>query len=492
MRVINVMFDSLNRHYLPPYGCSFTKTPNFERMARQSIRFDTCYAGSLPCMPARRELHTGRSNFLHRSWGPLEPFDRSMPEILKQNGVYTHLISDHVHYWEDGGATYHLRYNTWENVRGQEGDAWKGIVGGVADRDPNLAAFSGYRDMLYHQDMVNRTYMREEKDHCQIRTFDLGIEFLEKNREKDQWFLQIECFDPHEPYFAPERFKKLYPHKYSKGRFDWPDYREVTEEEEDIGHIRCEYAALLSLCDEQLGRVLDFMDAHDMWKDTMLIVNTDHGFLLGEHGFWAKMYMPLYEEMTHIPLFIWDPRYGKKGESRKSLVHTTDIPATVLSFFGQPLPPEMTGTDLAPVIKEDRSVREGALFGVFGSYICCTDGRYVYMRAPASEKNGPVYEYTLMTTHMVGFFTPEELKTMQRSEPLAFTRGIPVMKIEAVHNESRAWEFGSRLYDVWEDPQQENCLEDENIRGRMEKLMVSLMKKESAPAEQYVRMGLPH
>ncbi len=121
MKAIMIMYDSLNRHMLAPYGCEWTKTPNFERLAERCVTFDKCYVGSLPCMPARREIHTGRYNFLHRSWGPMEPYDDSMPEILKRNGIYSHLISDHYHYWEDGGCTYHNRYSSWENVRGQEG-----------------------------------------------------------------------------------------------------------------------------------------------------------------------------------------------------------------------------------------------------------------------------------------------------------------------------------------------------------------------------------
>lgn len=68
------------------------------------------------------------------------------------------------------------------------------------------------------------------------------------------------------------------------------------------------YRALLSMCDKYLGKVLDMMDKYDMWKDTMLIVNTDHGFMLGEHLWWAKGVMPLYNEMANTPLFIWDPR----------------------------------------------------------------------------------------------------------------------------------------------------------------------------------------
>jgi arylsulfatase A-like enzyme len=100
MRAIMVMFDSLNRHMLSTYGCDWTITPNFKRLAEKTVTFDASYIGSFPCMPARRELHTGRYNFLHRSWGPIEPYDDSMPEILHENGIYSHLVSDHQHYWK--------------------------------------------------------------------------------------------------------------------------------------------------------------------------------------------------------------------------------------------------------------------------------------------------------------------------------------------------------------------------------------------------------
>ncbi len=90
MRAIILMFDSLNRHMLPPYAAdTFIEAPNFARLAAQAVTFDNFYAGSMPCIPARREMHTGRYNFLHRSWGPLEPFDDSMPQILGEAGIHT-------------------------------------------------------------------------------------------------------------------------------------------------------------------------------------------------------------------------------------------------------------------------------------------------------------------------------------------------------------------------------------------------------------------
>ena len=77
MKAIMVMYDSLNRHMLPNHGCDWTLAPNFARLAERAVTFDNHYVGSMPCMPARREMHTGRYNFLHRSWGPHEPFDDS-------------------------------------------------------------------------------------------------------------------------------------------------------------------------------------------------------------------------------------------------------------------------------------------------------------------------------------------------------------------------------------------------------------------------------
>ena len=89
MRSVFIMFDSLNRRALGPYGGKTVPTPNFDRLAKKTVTFDNHYIGSMPCMPARRDLQTGRLSFLHRSWGPLEPFDNSVPELLAEKSVST-------------------------------------------------------------------------------------------------------------------------------------------------------------------------------------------------------------------------------------------------------------------------------------------------------------------------------------------------------------------------------------------------------------------
>jgi arylsulfatase A-like enzyme len=494
MKAILVMFDSLNRHMLPPYGCDWTHAPNFARLAQRSVRFENSYVGSMPCMPARRELLTGRYNFLHRSWGPIEPFDDAMPTLLDRHGVYTHLSTDHYHYFEDGAMTYHQRFTSWDFERGQEGDHWKGhvepptIPPTVVQRESSNRG-TGSLNSMWRQDWVNRQYMRREEDQPQPRTFRNGLEFIRTNARADNWFLQIETFDPHEPFFSQRKYKDLYPHTYNGPHFDWPDYRRVTETPDQVAHLRYEYAALLSMCDVYLGEVLDVMDELNLWDDTLLIVCTDHGFLLGEHDWWAKVVQPFYNEVAHTPLFVWDPRSRRQGDTADGLAQMIDLPATLLEFFGVERPPDMQGIPLREAVAHNAPTREAVLFGIHGGHVNVTDGRYVYMRAPIHPDNTPLYEYTLMPTHMRNFFSEDELRTMELADPFSFTKGLRTLKTPA-----RTWvnahQFGHLLFDLAADPHQENPLQDAALEARMIGLMVRLMRENDAPPEQYIRLGL--
>ncbi len=494
MKCVMVMFDSLNRHLLPPYGCDWTHAPNFQRLAKKTVTFETSYVCSMPCMPARRDLHTGRPNFLHRSWGPLEPFDDSVPQMLKEAGVYSHLATDHYHYFEDGGATYHNRYSSYEFFRGQEGDLWKGQVA-----DPELPRNAAGRhskmDVYSRQDMINRAFQSREAEMPQPRTFAAGLDFIARNAKEDNWFLQIETFDPHEPFFSDRRYKDRYEYDAAAMHFDWPAYRGVTESPGEVSHIRKEYAALLSQCDAYLGDVLDAMDRYDLWEDTLFIVWTDHGFLLGEHDCWAKIWMPFYEEIARTPFFVYDPRCpAVAGQRRTSLVQPSiDLGPTLLEFFGVAPTVTMLGKPLGAVIADDTPVREAAIFGLHGQQVNVTDGRYVYMRAaPEGTDNAPLFNYTQMPTMMRGFLSLESLRQMELAPPFSFTKQCPVMKMPA-----RGWgdSAGSDrektlLWDVQSDPHQAKSLEDAGVEARMTDHLLRLMAECDAPLEQYQRLAL--
>jgi arylsulfatase A-like enzyme len=485
MRAVILMFDSLNRHMLQPYVAdSIIDTPQFRRLAAHSVTFDRFYAGSMPCIPARRELHTGRYNFLHRSWGPLEPFDDSMPEMLRDAGVHTHLVSDHPHYWEDGGATYHTRYSTWEFMRGQEGDPWKGVVAPAGGPHGTLAA-------LRHQDLVNRAHMPTEAEHSQTLTVDAGLEFLTTNAAAESWMLQIELFDPHEPFFAPDEYRDRYLPDAEGPDFDWPGYEKVFEPESHVERARLHYAALVALCDASLGRVLDAFDRHGLWSDTMLIVNTDHGFLLGEHGWWAKSVQPWFDELVHLPMFVWDPRAGVRGERSAALAQTIDIAPTILSFFDLAPGADMLGRDLAAAVTEQRNTRDAILFGIHGGHVTVSDGRFVYMRAAVDPSNSPLEEYTLMPTHMRSRFGVDELRDWEPADPMPFTKGLRTMRMPTAPALVNPWTHGSLLFDLSVDPRQLAPIVDDDTELRLLGMLRDLMIENAAPESQYERLGIP-
>ena len=502
MKAVFLLFDSLNRHMLGCYGGTRVPTPNFDRLARRSVRFDNHYVGSLPCMPARRDMLSGRLSFLHRSWGPLEPFDEAFPEILHQQAnVYSHLVTDHFHYWEDGGATYHTRYDSHEFIRGQEGDRWKAMVQPHWERLREMyhaRQFSTARRTYFANNVINREFIREEKDFPSVQCMEAGLDFLARNGSADNWLLQIETFDPHEPFTAPERFREAFPTDWRGPVRDWPRYGRVDELPEECEELRANYYAVVALCDHLLGRLLDVFDAQDLWKDTALVVTTDHGFLLGEHDFWAKNRMNLYQEVAHIPLLVHDPRApATPGASCAALTTTMDLCPTFLDLFGVAPTPLMEGLPLR-LLRSGEAQRDAILYGYFGGAVNVTDGRHTYHRFPPDLRTQEIHQYTLMPTHIFSPFSVEELAEMRVAGPLPFTKGAKVMQVPVterspffnVYGPGALLEDVTRLYDLVADPGQASPLQDPATEARMVALMARLMAANHAPPEAFARLGL--
>jgi hypothetical protein len=224
----------------------------------------------------------------------------------------------------------------------------------------------------------------------------------------------------------------------------------------------------------------------------MLIVWTDHGFLLGEHDCWAKMWMPMYDEIAHTPFFVWDPRFRKAGERRKSLVQpSTDLGPTLLEFFGLERTNDMIGQSLRGVIESDSPIRETGIFGLFGAQVNITDGRYVYMRGRATPDNQPLFNYTLMPARMRSMFEPKELRELELAKPFSFTKGCQMLKIKSGGPYPTSREYGrTLLFDLQNDPKQMSPIEDRQLEERMIGRLKDWMKRCDAPPEQYERLGL--
>jgi hypothetical protein len=326
---------------------------------------------------------------------------------------------------------------------------------------------------------------------------------LDLNSVADDWFLQLECFDPHEPFVAPARFKEAYKSGYNGKILDWPMYEEASNSPAEIAEIRGNYAALVAMCDEYFGKLLDYFDENDLWKDTSLVLTTDHGFLLSEHEWWGKNRMPYYEEISHIPLMIWHPDHASQGGARReNLTQTPDLMPTFLEIHGCAIPPSVTGASLIPLISEDAPVHDSVALGMFGGPVCVTDGLYSYFHYPEDLTGKDLNLYTLMPAHMRSHFDIAELKTIELAAPFDFTKGAPVMKIKLDPKNGQLGADGhalgdcvSTLYDLISDPRQEHPLDDPACVDGLIGRLIHHFAQHDAPNELYAHFGLnqqPH
>ena len=138
------------------------------------------------------------------------------------------------------------------------------------------------------------------------------------------------------------------------------------------------------------------------------------------------------------------------------------------------------------------------LYGVFGSAVNITDGRYTYFRYPADLKGADLYQYTLMPAHMKELFSVAELADATLAPPMPFTKGVPLLKVPATpkspvyfgHGPGGQQDTQTVLYDLAQDPGQVTPVRDAAVEARLVDAMARLMRANDAPTESFSRLGL--
>ena len=497
MKTILITLDSLNRRYLPVYGNSWVRTPNLDRLASRSCVFDQHWCGSAPCMPARHDILVGRLEFLERNWSGIQPYDVPLTELLREAGGFSHMLTDHYHYFHAGGENYHSAFDSWEFIRGQEYDSYQSAFGSFEQKE--------HYGKYVHQYQENRRKFMCEAEFPTPRTLQCAASWVRQFASEDNWFLYLDCFDPHEPFDVPDDFEDIYEDEYDGPFFNWPEYGKVNVPPNAIKHIRKQYAKTLTMADRWIGHLLDVLDELDLWDEIAIILSTDHGYMLGEHGYFAKNYMPGYNELYHIPLIIHLP--GMNSTTRcRAITQTVDLFPTILEIMGVDyscVPYPLHGHSLLPLLRgETKRIREYALFGIFGKQVNIFDGRYTYFRAAAREDNMPLNVYVSLPTTIGHYWNLKHIKNISKVEmgPFLAWTDYPVYKISA-HNISLSdpsHRFDRRyaeieenmLFDIIEDYQQKIPLQNKVLEQYCCELLVKALKEHDAPVEQYERLGL--
>lgn len=359
MNVIWIISDTLRRDHLGCYGNPTIHTPSLDAFAEKSVRFDRHYMAGFPTMPARADYYTGRWTSCFMGWGPIPRGQLTLPYLLRKN-FHTAAVVDTPFYVRDG-CNYDMGFDSFYEIPGQQG-------------------YGGYGPTMAKDERNSRRF---EADHLAPKTFTKAMEWLEEHYKED-FFLYIDAWDPHEPWDAPAYYTELYYPDYDGEQISaiyarWQDVPGLTEEMVKKAHA-C-YCGEVTMVDTWVGRLLRHIENLNLMEKTAIIFVTDHGYYFGEHGgilgkfvtataptspFWMEegrkdgkdqgegrggwARSPLFEELAACPLMIYVP--GVEPGAYGGLTSAIDLMPTVLDVMGQDIPDVVEGQSLLPMMKD--------------------------------------------------------------------------------------------------------------------------------------------
>lgn len=390
MKVIFIMADTFRRDHMGAYGNKWIHTPNLDALAAKSTLFEHAYIGSFPTIPNRRDiiLGIGDKNVPFNQWRQIDDDEVTLAERLKEKKVTSMLVTDTANSVTNGRNVY-KGYTSWQFNRGQEGDpCWTDanveLVWPVA---PHQIRYNADR---WLQVLTNRAHRRVEEDWFAPGTYEIAIEWLNRNYQRDDFFLWVETFDPHEPWDPPQYYTDLYDPGFKGRVFDAPTYgvrKKIGMSDRELKNLRARYAGECTMVDACVGKLVAALERLGIADETMVIFTSDHGAYFdypGDNGLICKplttgadgmcmsaggpmkdpkQHRPAFTGVARIPLIIHLPGQSK-GRRAKQIVQPWDLTPTVLEAFGIKKPGELIGHSLMPMCKgKSNGKRYAAVLG---------------------------------------------------------------------------------------------------------------------------------
>ena len=404
MNILFIMYDQLRFDYLSCAGHPHLSTPNFDRVAAQGVRFTQAYVQSPICGASRMSFYTGRYCASHGAqWNgfPLRVGEQTIGDHLRRLGMGCHLIGK-THMVADaegmerlglspdtviGARQAECGFDAWIRDDGLWGEGpdgfydakrspyneylkskgypsenpWSDFANAGVDEAGNIA--SGW--MFKHADKPAN--IREEDSETPWLT-RATIDFIEQAAEDggEPWCAHVSYIKPHWPYIVPAPYHNMFgpahvppavrdavelddPHPvlgaYQQGRIGRAFQRDEVRQK-----VIPAYMGLIKQCDDQLGVLLDHLEATGRMQDTMIVLTSDHGDYLGDH--WLGEKELFHDPSVKIPLIIYDPRQeadATRGTTCDALVEAIDLAATFVEAAGGEVPDHIIeGRSLMP------------------------------------------------------------------------------------------------------------------------------------------------
>ncbi len=348
-------------------GNSLIRTPNIDRIIENGVTFTSAYCQSPVCSPSRASFLTGRypSTTRCRQNGQTIPTDeRLLPKILKENGYHCGLSGKlHLSSCSDGKVETRIDdgYDVFHWSHHPQPD-W-----------PENA----YQQWLNSKGVTwEELYCSSEAEHVQAGVpaeyhqttwcAEMAIEFIHENQHRP-WLFSVNMFDPHHPFDPPLEYLQRYKPEempVPKIRADeWDDKTRYQQLDHVWAHnaeggmrvdemtpeqsqqITAAYYAMVELIDDQVGRMLDALEATGQLENTIVVFMSDHGEMLGDHGLYLKG-PHFYEEAVHVPLTMQWPGHFESGLRCDAFVELIDLVPTFCDAANIPIEPQIQGKSL--------------------------------------------------------------------------------------------------------------------------------------------------
>lgn len=362
----NVLFISIDdlRPELGCYGASHIISPNIDELANDALLFNNAYCQYAVCCPSRTSVLTGlrpdqtgvySNREMFRDYIPNE---KSLPQLFKENGYYTHAIGKVFHsniFIKDCDDT-----KSWSKATKyveEESSRWGYIEpiknkNGVTGRQKSIEITNTAENEYWDAQIANHT-----------------IDFLNNHNTQKPFFLAVGFKKPHLPFVTDKKTWDLYkgidiklpstintpenaPNYALKDFVELRKYSDIPQkgklsEKQSKDLIRAYYACV-SFIDNQVGKVIKALKENNLYDNTIIVVWGDHGWKLGDYSNWTKQ--SNFEVDTRVPLIIYSPDMRRKGEKTSAIVELVDIFPTLCELAKIDIPKNRTGNSLVSLL----------------------------------------------------------------------------------------------------------------------------------------------
>lgn len=390
---LNVLFIAVDdlRPQLGCYGDPLVKTPNIDALAATGTIFRRAYCQQAVCSPSRTSLLTGRRPDTTKIYELQTHFRVHLPDVVTlpqhfKNAGYRA---------QSFGKIYH---GGLDDPQSWSAPAWFPDGPGYG-KPETLAALTEKRlQMKAEGKSENRKVLRKDPKTGTVlkraipkhrvrgpaweapdvpdnelpdgKTADRAIQVMRESKD-EPFFLAVGFVKPHLPFVAPKKYFDLYPPEKIKlaknphppkdmpdiASTNWGELRNYEGmppkgpvSDEDARRLIRAYYAAVSYIDAQVGRLMNELDRLDLRNNTVVVLWGDHGWQLGEHGFWCKH--TNFELAARAPLIVAGTTQKQKGAQSNALVEFVDIYPTLCELAGLPLPSGLEGTSLVPLLDD--------------------------------------------------------------------------------------------------------------------------------------------